>query len=337
MMEEKNLLLSIIIPVYNVEKYIRTCLKSVFLQGLDKSCFEVIIINDGTRDNSIGVISDIIEQHSNIILINQDNRGISEARNIGLAIAKGEYIAMVDPDDLLIENKLSHLLDLAIKNRVDILVADFFEMTDEQILEFHNNNESAIEANVVKIMKKNGYQIFMDDLDTHQCYIWRSLFRREFLTKNAIKFIPGIIFEDVPYLHECYLRAGNCIRAEIPFYIYRRGHSSATHTFSASKAKNYSLAIAKTWSLTSISPLPDDVMFKLKDSVYVHFSILIKLIAFELCNWKDKFAAMAYLRVVAPNLSFCEGRMQKVKTFMFKRTPYLLLILTYLTDKFRKQ
>lgn len=337
MMEEKNLLLSIIIPVYNVEKYIRTCLESVFLQGLDKSRFEVIIINDGTQDNSIGVISDIIKKHSNIILVNQDNRGLSEARNKGLTIAKGEYVLMVDSDDLLIENKLNNLLDIAIKSRVDILVADFCEMTDEQIAEYHNNKEIIPEEKIVKTVNKNGYQLFLDDLDLHQCYIWRSLFRREFLVKNEIMFIPGVLFEDIPYSHECYLKAERCIRVAVPFYIYRRGHSSVTHTFNALKASNYSVAIAKTWDLTSMTQLPNEVMFRLKDNVYVHFSILIKLIAFELCNWEDKFAVMDYLRTVAPNLSFCEGRMQKIKTFMFKKMPHMLLILTYLIDKFRKQ
>ena len=102
--------LSVIIPVYNVEKYIRTCIESIYRQGLSEDHFEVILINDGTQDRSMEVIADIIEAHKNITVINQENQGLSMARNNGIAIAKGEYILMPDSDDLLIENSLKPLL-----------------------------------------------------------------------------------------------------------------------------------------------------------------------------------------------------------------------------------
>ena len=102
--------LSIILPVFKVENYIRECLESVFRQGLPDTVFEVILVNDGTPDNSIGVISDIANQHDNIIILNQENKGVSCARNTGLAKAQGEYVYFVDPDDLLIDNSLSALL-----------------------------------------------------------------------------------------------------------------------------------------------------------------------------------------------------------------------------------
>ena len=81
--------LSIIVPVYNVEKYIRTCIESIYRQRLDDSCFEVIIVNDGTQDRSMEVIEDIIEKHTNISIINQENLSLSVARNNGIAAAKG--------------------------------------------------------------------------------------------------------------------------------------------------------------------------------------------------------------------------------------------------------
>ena len=98
--------LSIIVPVYNVEKYIRPCIESIFKQGLDDEDFEVIIVNDGSTDKSMDMIADIIPLHRNITVINQENKSLSVARNNGLAIAKGEYIIMPDSDDLLIENSL---------------------------------------------------------------------------------------------------------------------------------------------------------------------------------------------------------------------------------------
>ena len=111
--------LSIIVPVYNVEKYIRPCIESIFKQGLDDRDFEVIIVNDGSTDRSMEMIKDIITQHNNITIINQENLSLSVARNNGIAVAKGEYLLMPDSDDLLIENSLKPLLEKALETKVD--------------------------------------------------------------------------------------------------------------------------------------------------------------------------------------------------------------------------
>ena len=99
--------LSIIFPVHNVEKYVRSSLESIFQQGLDEADFEINIVNDGSKDQSMDVIQDIINEHSNISVINQENLSFSVARNNGIAKAKGEYIIMQDSDDLPIDNSLS--------------------------------------------------------------------------------------------------------------------------------------------------------------------------------------------------------------------------------------
>ena len=110
------------------------------MQGLDDEEFEIIIINDGTPDNSIGVIEDIINQHKNIKVINQENQGSSVARNNGIAAAKGEYMLMPDPDDLLIYNSLKPLLEKALETKADLVVADFLEMTTEEIQNLKMDN-----------------------------------------------------------------------------------------------------------------------------------------------------------------------------------------------------
>ena len=104
-MLENSCQLSIIVPVYNVEKYIRPCLESIFRQGIDDDNFEVIIVNDGTEDRSMEVIQEIISQHDNITVINQENLSLSVARNNGIAQAKGEYILMPDSEELMIEGR----------------------------------------------------------------------------------------------------------------------------------------------------------------------------------------------------------------------------------------
>ena len=117
--------LSIIIPVYNVEQYIRTCLESVYRQTLDDRTFEVILVNDGTRDNSFGVIADIVAEHSNIVVAEQENQGLSAARNTGMTRATGDYVLFLDSDDLLVDDSLAALLDDAAGEQADLLIAGF--------------------------------------------------------------------------------------------------------------------------------------------------------------------------------------------------------------------
>ena len=146
--------LSIIVSIYNVEKNVRACVECIFLQELDEEIFEVILINDGTEDKSMEMISDIISSHSNIIVLNQQNQGLSIARNNGMAIAKGYYILMVDSDDLLIKNSLKPLLAKAIETNVDIVVAEFTEIGSEEV-EYHQPTN-------FNYKETNGRQLFLE-------------------------------------------------------------------------------------------------------------------------------------------------------------------------------
>ena len=105
-----KLKLSIIIPVYNVEKYIEVCIESLYKQNISEDEFEVILINDGSTDNSLSILQRFEIQHTNITVISQRNQGLSVTRNNGIKAAKGEYILFVDSDDLIIKNSLKTLL-----------------------------------------------------------------------------------------------------------------------------------------------------------------------------------------------------------------------------------
>ena len=209
--------LSIIVPVYNVEPYIRPCFESIFNQGLDENDYEVIIVNDGSTDKSMEMVTDIISQHNNITVINQKNQGLSVARNNGIAASKGEYILMPDSDDLLIENSLPSLLDIALRTKADIVVADFLKMTDEEI---NGPKINCIRHQETIVTEKTGKELFLDDLNPYECYIWRTLFNRRFLLNNKLSFIPGIFFQDVPFIHECYIKAERCLRTNCFQYLY---------------------------------------------------------------------------------------------------------------------
>ena len=313
-------LLSIIVPVYNVEKYIRSCMESIFQQNLDESIFEVIIVNDGTEDRSMEVIQDIITSHSNIIVINQENLSLSVARNNGIAKARGEYILMPDSDDLLIEDSLSILLENAVSTKADLVVADFLEMTDEEI-----NNNKVISQGEFKIIEKSNSELFLQDLNPRQCYVWRTLFRRNFLLENNINFVPGIRYQDVPFTHECYLKANKCLRVSWLLNIYRRGHESATFSFNKRKAFDLCIAIESTWKLRKIKPMSTEVYIKLNNDIFTSFSLLIYFMLYGIKSTDDRNEIINFLKQRVPDLYFSNGYKQKLTTFMFNKFPNLYI------------
>lgn len=109
-METKKTLISIIVPVYNTEKYIERCLDSIMKQ--DYPNFEVILVNDGSTDESGIIIQKYKEKYKNISYIKQENKGVGAERNAGIKVAKGDYISFVDSDDLIMEDYCSHLLSI---------------------------------------------------------------------------------------------------------------------------------------------------------------------------------------------------------------------------------
>lgn len=116
-----ELRLSIIIPVYKAEAYIRPCVESLFRQGLAETQFEVILVDDGTPDRSIEVLEELLAAHACIRVIRQENQGVSVARNTGIGASRGKYLLFVDADDMLVDDCLGRMLDVAERNRLDML------------------------------------------------------------------------------------------------------------------------------------------------------------------------------------------------------------------------
>ena len=316
--------LSIIVPVFNVEKYIRTCIESIYKQGLDEECFEVIVVNDGTPDRSIEMIIDIISAHQNIAVINQENQSLSVARNNGIKVAKGEYILMPDSDDFLIENSLKPLLEKALETKVDLVVADFLTMTNEEIDDFYKEKFQQPELQFKKVVGKH---IFLEVLNPNHCYVWRTLYRREFLVTEDITFYPGLRYQDIPFTHECYLKANNCIHTNMCLNIYRRWSGSSTKAYKFDNSKQFITAIALTWKLRQIEGLSSDVLYKLEENVYIAFRIMIYHTLYCIKEKNDRYMLMNYINFQAPDLNFTHNIRQRIITFMIKRMPHLFINL----------
>ena len=186
---------SVIIPVYNAEKYLRNCLDSIINQTL--SDIEIICINDGSTDSSLEILNDYIQRDSRIILINQKNSGQGKARNKGISVARGDYIAFIDNDDWVDNNYFEELYNTAIKNNSDVVLCGakeyIDEVTNKKDLIIFNDND----------LYKIKYEMVNDSVAP-----WIKIYKRDFIVNNNISFSGGK-GEDIPFAIYCSLKTNN--------------------------------------------------------------------------------------------------------------------------------
>jgi glycosyltransferase involved in cell wall biosynthesis len=183
---------SVIIPVFNAEKYLKECLDSVLSQTLQE--IEVIIINDGSTDGSKSIINDYCKQDSRIIFIENSNGGVSKARNAGLAVAKGEFVGFLDADDYIEENMYEVLYSSAISNNGELIVCDAFtqKINEKPATRLKLKNET------VDVTNFRG-EIVLDLLKFKYDYSnWNKLYSNKIIKQNNLKFNEKMtIWEDL--------------------------------------------------------------------------------------------------------------------------------------------
>ena len=315
-------LLSVIIPVYNVEEYISDCLKSIYAQGLEDDVFEVILVNDGTPDNSIGIVEDIIHHHHNIIVINQANQGVSNARNTGFAKATGEYVYFVDPDDILNDNSLSVLVAHLKGSLIDILMADYIRFNDGEM------SEDAIHtAQDYHAVEKTGAEAFCEDLSPYECYVWRMLIRRDFLLYNEIDFKP-FWFEDVLFCHECYLKAKRCVKTTLLLYCYRLHSGSFTSSMNLGKMVDLNSALAGLWNLRGVGNAQEPaVEQKLMDNIFstLSFGLWCIFQNEQLCANRRQLVKDLKSKIPPREFFFSANAKQRIISLLFRYIPNLYI------------
>lgn len=220
-----NPLISIIVPTYNVEKYIRTCIESILAQTYRN--VEVIIVNDGSTDQSLAVISDLICSHHNVKVINQKNQGVSVARNTGIDVATGKYIIFVDPDDKIMPGFVSSLYQIADKTGADIVRGSFRDF---------NGNIPKGWVPDFNVPTNCGTIVLDQFLSSNISFVvWSSIYRLDFINSNHIRFIPGILLEDVDFTARAYMLAKLVATSPEPNYAYRIRQGSILTTNNAQK------------------------------------------------------------------------------------------------------
>lgn len=181
--------LSFIVPVYNVEKYISRCLDSLLNQNISLEEYEIILVNDGSLDNSISIITEYQTKYSNIILLDKENGGASTARNYGIEHCTGEYVWMVDSDDTIKENCLNDLLEYAQTYMLDFVSIPIFDIfISKTVLSNYQHKPVDIIVNQLE---------YLDRYDVEYSP-WSFIVKRECL--NKVRFIEGITQEDIDFV-----------------------------------------------------------------------------------------------------------------------------------------
>ena len=220
--------LSIIIPVYNTADYLKECLNSVISIPIPNK--EIIIINDGSTDNSLTIINEYVGE--NIIVVTTSNEGLSAARNCGLNISSGEYILFIDSDDYVLPDKILTLVEMADEYKTDVLLGRYLKCTETGELLPESTTMSIIDTSLTTgEMLYNGRSLN----DATIIVACLKLCRRDFLLKHQIFFIKGLYHEDVVFSFLCSKYATRFFQTNIVFYIYRQRAASIVHTPSKKK------------------------------------------------------------------------------------------------------
>lgn len=220
--------ISIIIPVYNVEKFVFKCLNSVLKQEPNKfEKVEIIVVNDGSTDDSLTIVEEIKKEHNEIIIISQKNQGLSAARNAGLSIATGDYIWFIDSDDWIAPNSLE-------------IISKIIGLKEPEVIHF-----KAINAFNDKLVKRgktfpNTKPIY-DGKEIIKHRLWATcvpfyIFKLEFLKHNSLHFFNGIFHEDNEFTPRMLYYAQKVYLSNETLYFVYQNQNSITRTVNPQKS-----------------------------------------------------------------------------------------------------
>ena len=213
-------IISLIIPIYNTQDYLKECIDSIINQSFRD--IELILVNDGSTDNCYKICKEYAEKDNRIKVINKENGGLSDARNCGIDAAEGDYILFIDSDDFIAENSLNKIVN-TIQEQPDVDVI-FLEA-----VKYFNYNKKTIKQDVMD---------FLTTLPKFPASAWAKLIKRDLILDNKLYFIKGITNEDLDWTVRLLLAANSFNYCDADYYYYRQQRpGSITNEFSLKKFK----------------------------------------------------------------------------------------------------
>ena len=216
-----EILLTYIVPVYNTERYLEKCLRSIVGQGIDADAYEVLVMDDGSTDGSKAVAEAFIRENPQVRLFTAANAGVSAARNRALDAARGRYVQFVDSDDFLLDGMMGRLLQRALDDRLDVLVFNYNWADPDGTI-----TRPSCDAAATTSPMTTGVEYL--SCNTMSPYVWRYLISRDYLEKNQWRFDPSLIVcEDGDLIARFMLNASRVASdASAPYCYVNRGDSA---------------------------------------------------------------------------------------------------------------
>jgi len=218
---------SVVIPTYNVEPYLRECMDSLIGQTLED--IEIICVNDGSTDNSLQILKEYAARDKRVVIIDKENGGYGMAMNMGIARATGEYIGIVEPDDFVPEYMYKELYEIASSNNLDFVKADFYRFKGNSA-----TGQLQLEYNQLDSTKKHYNRVLKPYEEP--CVIqfimntWSGIYKRAFLEEHDIRHneTPGASFQDNGFFWQTFMYAERVMFLNKPYYMNRRDNPNSS-------------------------------------------------------------------------------------------------------------
>jgi len=311
---------SIIIPVYNVEAYLKKCLDSVLNQRYTN--FEIILINDGSTDTSSSICERYVELDSRIYLFHQVNSGLSVARNTGLANATGDYIWFVDSDDWIAPDALEVLFSK--------LQSIHYEVVGFSNFNYYEDKDGQTEAyNIQEITTTTGADFINQSsffFTSACCFIYSN----HFLKQNKLQFESGLMHEDDYFNLSCFGSISTCCKLPVALYYYRRRQGSITTAVNLKNLKNRVLSYSKLMQLCTEIDNLDAVFLKKKKLAYekVILNLLNNYLEFD-TSFKVKIEFTRFVKKSLPKATILNTDYSYSKTVWLQNKLYNLDAFLY--------
>lgn len=240
---------SIIIPIYNTEKYLKECIDSVLNQTM--SDYEIILINDGSTDNSEKIALEYSKKYSNVYLINQENKGQGAARNIGIKESSGEYIYFLDSDDMIKQNLLATCVKKMDEEKLDIICFGHTYLYEKNFISTSLCSDEYVNTWINEEEILDGKSFLSREISTKRISpsTCRQMYRKQFIIDNKLLYIEGCFYEDVEFFIRAFMRAGRVKNLQKCLYIWRKRESSTTSSLNIKLIKSLDFIISELFKL----------------------------------------------------------------------------------------
>lgn len=307
---------SFIITIYNVERYLERCIESVLNQT--ENDYEIILINDGSTDNSSKICEEYKIKYENISVVHTPNKGVSSARNRGILEAKGNYLLILDADDFIesdLISYLNHYLDNGMS--IDVLTTNYRKIKNNQLTLFENTPMKGV-------VTGNSFLKFQLENDTSSDAVWRNVYRKQFIIDNKLFFKENYVYEDNLWTPVVFLKAKSVIVADFIFYNYMIRPNSITQQ--KNKTKHASDLLFVTNELVDIYQKIQDTELRnhLNKDLYIKY-----FTAF----FMGKHLSKKYVYNVKFMRENAHSRTEKFHVFIFSKSRFIFYHFTIFLRK----